>query len=263
VQLARHRGRDWRAELARWFEGAGCDALVLSDKSADALDYATLWLLQEQASEAGVAEHLEEQLTFYAREEIEGVGAGMLVLRRVEGRTPWVEIRETPAHSGPGGESLAGLFEARDRLLGVPEPEGLLDLRLSPAPDLELLERRSPAGGRWAAPAGELRLARGYAFAARVDPVAAAIAGRSTARARCARPPLRSPTAPASRSSRSSPGSPGWRDSSWRSGWFADSVSRALPARRERASGSGPRTAPCQAGLGQPRQSLLPADRQP
>jgi hypothetical protein len=151
---------------------------VLAEEEADALDYAGLWLSQEHESDAAVESGLDEWMAFYAREGIESIGAGSVTMRRVRERPAWVEVREAPPRRGPAGESIRALFEARDRLLGLPDDAALLELRLRPAPGLELLERRRPGGGSWRSASHELRLRRGYAFAARVDPVAAAIAGR-------------------------------------------------------------------------------------
>jgi SAM-dependent methyltransferase len=172
------RGRDWRADLAGWFEGTGCDALILEEERAGAFDYASLWLSQEHESADEVERGLEQWLDFYEREGVESIGAGLVVMRRVEGRQPWIEVREGPFRRGPAGASISGLLEARDRLARVSDDASLPEQRLRAAPELELRERRRPGEGGWRTESCELRLGRGYAFAARVDPVAAAIVGQ-------------------------------------------------------------------------------------
>jgi hypothetical protein len=172
------RGADWRAELRSWFEATSCDVLVLASEAMDTVDYASLWLRQQHETDDAVGRAIEEWLGFYERAGIESLGEGLVVQHRVTDRPPWIEIRDAPATRGAAGESIAGLLKARDRLARLPDAVALLDLALRPAPDLERHDRRRPSAEGWGSAKSELRLASGYAFAARVDPVAAALVGR-------------------------------------------------------------------------------------
>lgn len=170
-------GRDGEAELLGWFEGGGCDVWVLKSRAFDVLSYACLWLGQQHGDEPAYARELDEWLAFYEGEGIEAIGDGLVVLRRADGRTPWTEIRQAPLARGPAGESVDAVLQARDLLARTPADEDVLGLRLRLTESVELWERRRPAGSGWERATGDLRLTRGYAFAARLDPVGAALVG--------------------------------------------------------------------------------------
>jgi SAM-dependent methyltransferase len=170
-------GQDWRAELESWFEDIDCDAWVLRENSLDALSYAGVWLGQQYPE--GIPDAvLAEWLDYLAREGIDSVGGGLIVMRRVTGRAPWREFRDMPALAPPVGESVARTVEARDRLLRMATDENILQARLRPSPDLEYHATQRPSGEGWDVVEPRLTLAAGLRFAIHADPVAMAIIGR-------------------------------------------------------------------------------------
>lgn len=171
------RGQDGEAELLAWFEGSGCDAWVLRSRDFDVLSYASLWLGQQHEDEQAYARELDEWLAFYEREGIEAVADGLVVLRRADGRAPWTEVRPAPLAHGPAGESIDAVLAARDLLARAPDDATVLGLRLRITGGAQLRERQRPAGSGWERVTGDLGLTRGYAFAARLDPVGAALLG--------------------------------------------------------------------------------------
>ena len=170
-------GQDWRAEVESWFEDDDCDAWVLRENSLDALSYAGVWLGQQYPE--GIPDAvLAEWLDYLAREGIDSVGSGLIVMRRVTGRAPWREFRDMPALALPDGESVARTVEARDRLLRMVTDDDLLEARLRPSPDLEYQAAQRPSGEGWDVVEARLTLAAGLRFAIHADPVAMAIIGR-------------------------------------------------------------------------------------
>lgn len=170
-------GQDWRAELESWFEGNDCDVWVLRDFSGDALSYAGVWLAQQYPE--GIPDAvLAEWLDYLAGDGIDSVGGGLIVMRRVTGRTAWREFRDMPALVPPAGESLARTVEARDLLLRMTTDEDLLQARLRPSPDLVYQAAQRPSGQGWEVVEPRLTLAAGLRFAMQADPVAMAIIGR-------------------------------------------------------------------------------------
>jgi SAM-dependent methyltransferase len=171
------KGRDWRAAVARWLEGSGCDAWVLRQESLDAATYAMVWLTQEFPEQQIPPDSFRGWVTHLESMGVESVGAGLLVMRPVRSRAPWLEIRDSPPISEGAGESIARTFAARDLAARLGSNEELLRARLRPSPDLEQRQRERATGEGWEHVARELRLVRGLCFAARVDPVAAALVG--------------------------------------------------------------------------------------
>ncbi len=171
-------GKEWRAGVARWFEGSGCDAWVLRHQSLAAPDYAAMWLAQEFSDGQIPAEEFARWMAHLESLDIESVGAGLVVMRPARGRGPWLEIRDAPPITTTGaGDSIARMLAARDLAARLPSAKEMLEARLRPSPDLEQLAREHPTGDGWDRIELELRLTRGLCFSARVDPVAAALVG--------------------------------------------------------------------------------------
>lgn len=171
------KGKDWRTAVARWFEGTDCDAWVLRQESLVAASYAAVWLAQEFHDKQIPFESFRAWMTHLEAMGVESVGAGLVVMRPARGRAPWLDIRDAPPIAGSAGESIARTFSARDLLARLQSNEKLLRARLEPSPDLEQRERERSTGEGWESVALELRLTRGLCFAARADPVAAALVG--------------------------------------------------------------------------------------
>lgn len=170
-------GKDWRAGVAPWFEGSSCDVWVLRFHSFLAPVYAAAWLGQEFHGERIPADAFAAWMEHLEALGIESVGAGLVVMRPVRGREPWLELRDAPPARGAAGDSVARTLAARDLRAGLRPGEEVLEVRLRPAPDVEQLVRERATGEGWERVDLELRLTRGLLFSARVDPVAAALVG--------------------------------------------------------------------------------------
>lgn len=167
-------GQEWWADVQSWIAGDGYDVWVLRERTLDPLSYAGVWLAQQYPDgipEAALAGWLE----YLAREEIESVGSGLIVIRKTSGR-PWQEFRDMPGFTSPAGDSIARTIDARDWVSQRADDE-LLEARLSPSPDLEYREVRRPTAHGWNVTGPRLTSAAGLHFSVHGDPVATAIIG--------------------------------------------------------------------------------------
>jgi len=127
------RDEDWRAPVERRLAGSGCDALLLSYRDADLVTYAAQWnlLLAARGSERFLSA-VDRWLDYYRDAGIEAISDGMIVLRRRSAGPNWVRAIEVPGRpTGPAGDHLLRLFEARDR-----RDEASLSTRFVAAPGL-------------------------------------------------------------------------------------------------------------------------------
>jgi len=175
-----HRGHDGRDDLSAWFRGTGCDVWVLQTDRIDAATYAGIWLGQAHEDPAELAPELDRWIAFYDESGIDAVAVGVVAMRRRTpgGRTtpPWFEIRDMPAASGPCGETIARVLEARE-WLARHDDAALLDARVAIAPEARAIVAQQASSSGWARESAEIRLTRGLAMAVRLDPVGTALAG--------------------------------------------------------------------------------------
>ncbi len=145
-------GTRWRDRVAGWVDASGCDAWVIQREMADPAEYVGLWLADagEDAKAAGAgrtaALHLAQQwLDYFVAERIEGIGMGLISLRRNDAHHPSVTLDEI---SGPDeevtGDEIDGFFTRRRWVEGATDTD-LLAARLVLSPQV-VLEQRALAG---------------------------------------------------------------------------------------------------------------------
>jgi hypothetical protein len=171
-------GEDWRDRLAGWVAGTGCDAWVLHAHTEDAAAYAQERIAESAPDPDRAARPFDEWLDYYRAERIEAVGFGLITLRRTARRPTWFRCDRWPEQSGPGGESVARGFAARDFLEAHAGDEALLAARLRHAPGLRWESHREPSAGQWSVVESRLRLADGLAFAGAAEPGVAEFVAR-------------------------------------------------------------------------------------
>jgi hypothetical protein len=175
---AHFRGQDWRERLAAWFEGTGCDTYVLRSESSDAATYAATWIRHTEGDDPERHRRLfAEWMAYYGRLGIEGMGAGMIAVRRRAGRN-WLRFEEAPEKMiGPCGDALLRIFGNLDFLHALPAGEPgdriLLEQRLRVNPELRLDQVLAPGEEGWTPVSTGLRLAKGLGWKADADPVTA------------------------------------------------------------------------------------------
>jgi methylase of polypeptide subunit release factors len=169
-------GVDWRDEVGAWLEGSGCDAWVLRIRTLSASAYASLWLAQEYGKEAVPTEAFASWVGYLEGLGIAAVGGGLIVLRTSRSARAVRVLRDAPRIVPPAGASLERWLEGQE-LLASGDERALLDVPLAPAEGLERREVRAPSGAGWTDAEAQLRVTRGLAFGAGVDPIAAEVVG--------------------------------------------------------------------------------------
>jgi SAM-dependent methyltransferase len=168
---AHYTGQGWQERLAGWFEGSGCDAWVMRSETRDASTYATVWIRGTEADNpAHVAELYDDWMTYYEREGIEAMSAGLITMRRRDGDTNWFCADDAPEKMlGPCGEAIARRFELRDFLANMREDRALLEARLWVAPEVRWDQQCEPSGATWQVVSSQLRLASGLVYSGNID----------------------------------------------------------------------------------------------
>lgn len=159
------RGQDWRERVAGWLADE-CDALVLQRETQDPAEYVALW--QRDAGDAS-AERAEAWLDWFDAHDVEGVGFGIVTMRRSgTGRRRIEDARQPVAQ--PLWPDLATWLDrtVADDLLGA-RPR---------VADGVTLEQSAVAGDEgWNVAAQALQRHTGLRDRAEVDPIAVALVG--------------------------------------------------------------------------------------
>ncbi|MGH2933136.1 MAG: methyltransferase [Gaiellaceae bacterium] len=139
-------GGRWSTAPRAWLKGAGCDAWLLRDSTESPSAYALQWNLRPGRTLESAAAAAGDWVDYYRRRGISAIATGIVILRRRKGRN-WVradELMRRPV--GAAGPHVERVFAAADLLRSLDADQGLLDLRLVPAPKTMLVERRHPSG---------------------------------------------------------------------------------------------------------------------
>ena len=169
---------DWQRRLAGWFEGSGCDGLVLHHGTKEPAEYAAQWIETESDEPAEFQRAFDRWMSYYAARRISGLAAGVIVMRRVPGRANWFATDAAP----PGiavsaGDDVEQLVEARTFLHSLSHPDDLLGARLRLAPNVRLeqiLERQAGAS-LWQAVSSRLLRKGGLEYVGKIDVPGAAM----------------------------------------------------------------------------------------
>jgi methylase of polypeptide subunit release factors len=155
------RGADWRERVASWLDER-TDALVLQREVQDPAEYVALWL--RDAGDTS-RQRADEWLDWFAAHEVEGVGFGIVTLRRTGRGRHAVEDAPQPVVQ-PVAVDIG-------RWLDV--PDDLLDTPLRLAGDVTLEQSATAGAEGWEVAAQALQRHTGLAWRATVDPIAVAL----------------------------------------------------------------------------------------
>ncbi|MFC0315901.1 methyltransferase [Gordonia phosphorivorans] len=144
-----HDVDDWQARIGEWVRASGLDAWVVQRELADPISYISLWIADAGETPESAAERGAHWLDWFEREQIVGIGMGLVTLRKPETeRAPDVVIEEiTAAGQEVSGFEVQAWWARRDFLRSVSDEE-LLAAPLSTAP--VFLEAQSlPGADGW------------------------------------------------------------------------------------------------------------------
>jgi methylase of polypeptide subunit release factors len=162
-------GIDWTERLAPWFEGLGCDALVLRANTRSALQHAEDTVRDTEPS-GSMASEVASFAEYFESCGVSAVSDGFIMMRRRASRdSHWVELEVLPRRRlEPFGAAALALFEARDRLAELTD-EDLLKSRVRMVPGLAVESSREWRGQEWGQGLFVLRQCSGFRFFAEAD----------------------------------------------------------------------------------------------
>jgi hypothetical protein len=168
-------GEDWTERVAGWFAGTGLDALVIQREVTDPVSYVNLWL--SDAGERFDPKRAAAWLDWFDANKVEGVGLGLVTLRRTGRHDPLVRIEDLrQTVEAPLSDRLAGwlgrLDWLRDRDAGA-----LLRERYRAAAGLVLHQEATLGREGWAVDRQSLRLPEDLRWNEEVDPLVLALIG--------------------------------------------------------------------------------------
>jgi hypothetical protein len=139
------RDGDWRDRVRDWLAGTGLHAWVVQRELADPVSYVSLWLADAGESPDQTARRGGAWLDWFAEQGINGIGMGLISLRRPRGGEAPEQILEeiTGADELVTGTEVEAFFARRDYLRDTGD-EALLAARLSTA--AVFLEQQSLPG---------------------------------------------------------------------------------------------------------------------
>lgn len=139
----------WKQRLTSWFEGSGCDVLVLKAYEVSTIDY-TLRRAAEAAAVCPVesGDSLLRQMRYFEQQHVSKIFGGVVSMRRRDGKNWMVfeEMEETPAESF--GELLEERFATLDVITSA-EGAALLGTRPRVAKGVRLMQPAIPQEGVW------------------------------------------------------------------------------------------------------------------
>lgn len=163
-------GQDWMDRLAGWFQGSGCDGLVLRHEIKEPAEYAAQWIETESEEPAEFQRAFDEWMTYYSERGISGIGFGAIIMRRASGRSNWFATDSAPPSIAvQSGDDVARLIEGRTFLHSLRDPAELLEARLKLAPNVRLEQIFEPAQGSWSPVSGRLLRVGGLEYVGKID----------------------------------------------------------------------------------------------
>jgi Methyltransferase small domain len=169
------RGEDWRERVGGWFDGSGCDALVLQREALEPAAHAASWLRQTERPERW--DEYDQWLDYYEMNGIEAIGFGLISMRKRAEGPAWFRAEEaTQDIVMPCGDHLGAAFELAD-LLQAHDDDALGAIAFRVAPGVVLDERMEPNAEGWSVVSRRLRQTTGLCHEGDVDPAVATIVG--------------------------------------------------------------------------------------
>jgi len=168
-------GEDWTQRVAGWVAGTGLDAWVIQREVSDPVSYVDLWL--SDAGERSDPIRAAAWLDWFDANKIEGVGLGLVTLRRGGHDDPVVRVEELrQAVEQPLGARVSGWLARQDWLRGR-DTAALLRERYRAAPGLSLHQEATIGDEGWAVDRQLLALRDGLRWSEEVDPLVLALVG--------------------------------------------------------------------------------------
>lgn len=155
-------GEDWHDRLSEWFEGSGCDALVLKGYSQDPAEYAEEHIRSMTPPSDEDSRLYDSYMNYYRKHKVVAIHGGAVAMHRRSG-TNWMlmeEVEHTPKDAF--GDLVAEIFATRDFLLRNDTDERLLQLKPKLNPQTRLEQAFHLIDEGWKLQDVTLRIPRGF-----------------------------------------------------------------------------------------------------
>ncbi len=166
-------GQSWQDRLTEWFEGTGCDALVLKGYSQDPAEYAEEHIRTLTATSEGDSKLYDSYMDYYRKHKVVAIHGGAVSMHRRSG-TNWMfmeEVEQTPKN--PFGDLIADMFERRGFLLSHEADDQLLQVKPRLSADARLEQVFHFLEGGWKQQELTLRMSKGFNPVIGVQPIVA------------------------------------------------------------------------------------------
>jgi SAM-dependent methyltransferase len=168
------RDEPWQQRIAGWLEGTGCDGWVLHWPPRSPDDYTAVRL--GEVSGPGLltgSEDFAQWAESFSSRQVTGIHAGLVVMRRREGRN-WIRYQPVVRPvAGPAADTIRRCMAGSDFVDARVSDQALLGRVLHPCPDLRVEQAHEYRGERWQAAPVRARLIGGLALETELDPAAA------------------------------------------------------------------------------------------
>jgi SAM-dependent methyltransferase len=166
-------GQPWEERLSEWFEGTGCDVLVLKGYSEDPGEYAEAKIRAISGNPETDLQVFQDYMDYYSERKVVAIHGGMVTMRRRTGSN-WAVFESadhTPAE--PFGDLVVSKFETHDLLNAMTSIEDLQSKRpkLSENVRLEQIFRQTEGG--WTRESLRLRQSKGFHGVMGLEPIVA------------------------------------------------------------------------------------------
>ncbi len=169
-------GEDWRVRLVGWFQGTGCDGLVIVENIHEIDEYAASFIEVGDDEQPEYQRLFDKWMDYYAERKIAGIGHGVIVMQRVSGRSNWFATDGAPANIAfPSGDDVERLVKLRTFVNSLRDENHLLDARLKLASNVRLEQVCEAVEGSWREVSRGLRRVGGLEYAGSVDGPSAAL----------------------------------------------------------------------------------------
>ncbi|WP_249667331.1 DUF7059 domain-containing protein [Cellulomonas fengjieae] len=134
------RGEQWHDRVGSWLDASGLDGWVVQRELQDPAQYAETWIRDggttPDRDRAAWAQRYGQWLDDFASRDVEGIGFGIVTLRRPVGEPSLRRLEEvTGTVRQPLGPAIAASLAAHDWLAAMTDDD-LADQRLVVAPDV-------------------------------------------------------------------------------------------------------------------------------
>jgi Methyltransferase small domain len=166
-------GQGWQERLSDWFEGTGCDVLVLKGYSQDPAEYAEEHIRSMTAASESDPKLYDSYMSYYRKHKVVAIHGGAVAMHRRSG-TNWMlmeEVEHTPKDAF--GDLVIESFARREFLLSHESDDQLLPLKpkLSRSAQLEQVFQLGENG--WKQQELILRMSKGINPVIGVQPIVA------------------------------------------------------------------------------------------